>query len=130
MENYLIEIARSHNVAFEPDPSVLGVSNNSHHLCNLVPFYDTNELNVMTCFCLYFQESELPVYDINSENSSGKGSGGGGVGGGGGGGSGRIGFEGFGAGYNGPASMPAMPQNPEQYASLNLPPSRVSFCQE
>lgn len=94
VENYLIEIARSHNVAFEPDPSVLG-------------------------------ESELPVYDIVNENSSGKGSGGGGVGGGGGGGgSGRIGFEGFGAGYNGPASMPAMPQDPGQYASLNLPPSR------
>jgi len=25
VENYLIEIARSHNVAFEPDPSVIEV---------------------------------------------------------------------------------------------------------
>ena len=73
----------------------------------------------------------MPAYEILENNSSGKGGGGAGGGGGsGGGGSGRIGFEGFGAAYNGPGSMPAMPQDSEHYASLNHPPSHVSFCQE
>ena len=26
VENYLVEIARSHNVAYEPDPAILSVS--------------------------------------------------------------------------------------------------------
>lgn len=62
----------------------------------------------------------MPEYD---EPGPAKGNGFGGSGsGGGGGGTGHIGFEGIVAGYD-VSNVP----NPGQYASLNYPPSHVSF---
>lgn len=70
----------------------------------------------------------MPVYDeVNVPPPGGSGSGKGGSGGGGGGGGGHIGFEGFGASYNGPSSMPPMPPDNERYTDLHFPPSHVSY---
>lgn len=107
VENYLVEIARSHNVAFRPDPAVLGDDE--------MPVYD---------------DANIP----HGGNSSGKG---GGIGGGGGGGGGKIGFEAFESGYppSSMPAMPPDPghytdlsfrpthQSNPMYANPNAPPS-------
>ncbi|XP_078344428.1 IST1 homolog isoform X1 [Oculina patagonica] len=87
VENYLIEIARSHGVAFEPDPSVMG-------------------------------DLQLPDDDMKRRPPDDNNSGGGG--GGGGGGPGRIGFEGYGAGFDGPG-IPAMTGGSMGYAAYPPP---------